>query len=93
MCRGVGTFGLLEVHWGPPKFGPKESQTPYNRSFENYKPKGPTMVLSRVVLEFLSPYYKLSIIRPGRSKLLEFEKKNSTGHLIETYSKYPDQVV
>ena len=37
--------------------------------------------------------FKLSIIKPGRSTLLEFEKKISTGHLIETYSKYPDQVV
>ena len=38
-------------------------------------------------------YYKVSITRPGRSRLLEFEKKYSTGCLIETFSKYPDQVV
>jgi hypothetical protein len=39
-------------------------------------------------------YSKVSIIRPGRSRLLEFEKnKLSTGHLIETFSKYSDQVV
>ena len=35
----------------------------------------------------------VSIIRPGRSRHLEFEEKDSTGHLIETFSKYPDQVV
>ena len=41
-----------------------------------------------------SMYSKVSIIRPGRSTLLEFEKKKeSTGCLIETFSKYPDQVV
>ena len=40
-----------------------------------------------------STYSKLSIIRPGRSRLLEFEKKDSNGRLIETFSKYPDQVV
>ena len=28
-------------------------------------------------------YSKVSIIRPGRSRLLEFEKKDSTGCLIE----------
>ena len=40
------------------------------------------------------PYSKLSTIRPGRSKLLEFEKKIvCTGHLIESFSKCPDQVV
>ena len=38
-------------------------------------------------------YSKLSIIRSGRSGPLEFEKKDSTCHLIETFSKYPDQVV
>ena len=38
-------------------------------------------------------YSKVSIIRPGRSRLLEFEKKGSTGHSLETFSKYPDQVV
>ena len=39
-------------------------------------------------------YSKVSFIRPGRSRLLEFEKKkDSIGHLIETFSKYPDQVV
>ena len=40
-----------------------------------------------------SKYSKVSIIRPGRSRLLEFEKKDSTGRLIETFSKYLDQVV
>ena len=39
-------------------------------------------------------YSKVSIIRTGLSRLLEFEKKIvCTGHLIETFSKYPDQVV
>ena len=38
-------------------------------------------------------YSKLSIIRPGCSRLLKFEKKDSTGCLIETLFKYPDQVV
>ena len=38
-------------------------------------------------------YSKVSIIRPGCSRLLEFEKKDSTGRLKETFSKYPDQVV
>ena len=38
-------------------------------------------------------YSKVSIIRPGRSRLLEFWKKDSPGRFIETFSKYPDQVV
>ena len=39
-------------------------------------------------------YSKVSIIRPGRSRLLEFEKKIVyTGRLKETFYKYPDQVV
>ena len=38
-------------------------------------------------------YSKVSIIRPGRSRLLEIEKKDSIGCLIETFSEYPDQVV
>ena len=38
-------------------------------------------------------YSKLSIIRPNRPRLLEFEKKDSTGRLIEIFSKYPDQVI
>ena len=50
-----------------------------------------------VKLEYLEGiqtlYSKVSIVRPGRSRLLEFEKKNSTGRLIETFSKYLDQVV
>ena len=37
-------------------------------------------------------YSKVPIIRPGRSSLPEFEIKYSTGYLIETFSKYPDQV-
>ena len=37
-------------------------------------------------------YSKVSIIRPGRSRLPEFEKKIvCTGHLIETFSKNPDE--
>ena len=32
-----------------------------------------------------------SIIRPGRSRLLGFEKKDSTGCLLETFSKNLDQ--
>ena len=32
-------------------------------------------------------YSKVSIIRPGHSRLLGFEKKDSSGHLIETFSK------
>ena len=36
---------------------------------------------------------KLSIIRSGHSRLLEFEKKIVLTDLIETFSKYPDQVV
>ena len=35
-------------------------------------------------------YSKLSIIRPGRSRLLELEKKDGTGCLIETFFKNPD---
>ena len=41
----------------------------------------------------LRVYSKVSIIRHDCSRLLEFEKKDSTGCLIETFSKYPDQVV
>ena len=41
----------------------------------------------------LTTYSKLSIIRPGRSRLQEFENKDSTGCLIGTFSKNPDQVV
>ena len=38
-----------------------------------------------------SIYYKVSIIGPGRSRLLEFEKKIvCTGCLIETFSKNLD---
>ena len=40
-----------------------------------------------------SKYSKVSIIRPGCSRLLGFWKKDSTGHLIETFSKNPDQDV
>ena len=43
--------------------------------------------------DFNSCYSMVSIIRPGHSKLLEFEKKDSTGCLIDAFSKYPDQVV
>ena len=38
-------------------------------------------------------YSKVSIIRPGCSRLLEFEKKDITGRLIETFAKYLDQIV
>ena len=39
-------------------------------------------------------YIKVFIIRPDRSRLLEFEKKIvCTGCLIKTFFKYPDQVV
>ena len=38
-------------------------------------------------------YSELTIIRLGRSRLVEFEKKDNTGCLIETFSKYSDQVV
>ena len=39
-------------------------------------------------------YSKVSIIRPGCSRLLKFEKNIcNTGSLTETFSKYPDQVV
>ena len=41
----------------------------------------------------LDKYSKVSSISPGRSRLLEFDKKDSTGLLIETFSKNPDQVV
>ena len=37
-------------------------------------------------------YSKVSIIRPVCSRLLEFENI-STGYLIETFSKIPDQDV
>ena len=33
------------------------------------------------------------MIKLGRYRLLEFEKKDSTGRLIETFSKSPDQNV
>ena len=39
----------------------------------------------------VTEYSKLSIIRPGCSRLLQFEKKDSTGRLIEIFFKYPDQ--
>ena len=38
-------------------------------------------------------YSKVSIIWPGRYRLLEFEKKDGTDRVIETFSKYPDQVI
>ena len=44
-------------------------------------------------LILVRPYSKISITRPGHSRLLEFEKKNSTGCLIETFSKDLDQEV
>ena len=41
------------------------------------------------IVPWTKHYSKVSIIRPGRS----FLKKNSTGRLIDTFSKYPDQIV
>jgi hypothetical protein len=38
-------------------------------------------------------YSKVSIIRPGCSKLLEFDKKLVLVVYLETFFKYPDQVV
>ena len=54
-----------------------------------------SQVLStQFIYSFAFTYSKLSVIRPGHSRLLEFGKKIlSTGCLIETFSKYPDQVV
>ena len=49
--------------------------------------------MSKSLLTVLGRYSKVSIIRPDHSRLLEFEKKDSTGPLIETFSKYLDQVV
>ena len=37
-------------------------------------------------------YSKVFIIRPGRPRLLGFGKNDSTGRLLENFSKYPDQV-
>ena len=37
-------------------------------------------------------YSKVSFIRPSRSRLLEFEKKDSTGLLRETFYKIPVQI-
>ena len=45
------------------------------------------------MIESESVYSKVSIIRPGRSRLLEFEKTDSIGCLIETFSKNLDQDV
>ena len=48
----------------------------------------------RMNIEQHCMYSKVSIIRPGRSRLLEIEKKIVyTGRLKETFYKYPDQVV
>ena len=40
-------------------------------------------------------YSKLSIIRPGCSRLLEFEKKDRTGRLIEIFFQIsrPDRLI
>ena len=46
-----------------------------------------------MIKKYSNVYSKLSIIRPGCSRFLEFEKKDSTGRLIEIFSKYPDQVI
>ena len=57
-----------------------------------YCPRLNHFILLREGGSSCSDYSKVSIIRPGCSMLQEFEK-NSTGHLIETFSKYPDQEV
>ena len=46
-----------------------------------------------IEIKLYDDYSKVSIIRPGRFRLLEFEKKDNTGCLIETFSKYPAQVL
>ena len=51
------------------------------------------MTVHTYLLPQVITYSKVSIIRPSRSRLLEFEKKDSAGCLIETFSKYPEQVV
>ena len=48
---------------------------------------------ANVVHTILGKYSKVSIIRPGRSRVLEFEKIVCTVCLIETFSKNPDHVV
>ena len=61
-----------------------------NSRTENIQPSN-NVAEEEVVDHHLNKYEPT--LRPGRSMLLEFEKKNSTGRLIETFSKYPDQVV
>ena len=51
----------------------------------------PKLIWRKLIQEHKSTYSKVSIIRPGHSRLLEFEKEiNSTGRLIETFSKNQD---
>ena len=61
-----------------------------NSRTENIQPSN-NVAEEEVVDHHLNKYEPT--LRPGSSMLLEFEKKNSTGRLIETFSKYPDQVV
>ena len=42
---------------------------------------------------YLLGYSKVSFIRSGHSRLLEFEKEDSTGRLIDTFSKCPEHVI
>ena len=42
------------------------------------------MILTYILTDLLA-YSKVSIIRPGHSRLLEFEKKDSTGRLIDFF--------
>ena len=49
--------------------------------------------IKRALIFAIQLYSKVSIVRPSRSRLLEFEKKDSAGSLIETFGKCPDQIV
>ena len=49
-----------------------------------------------IIIPILCVYPKLFIIRPGICRLLEFEKKDGSGGLIEIISKYvsrPDRSI
>ena len=58
LAAPIKCAGVVEpwVHWGLPKFGPKECHTQCDGSFQNDRSKGSTMV----VLEFLSHYILIS---------------------------------
>ena len=64
---------------------------PYTSTQKGFRSK--SSYCATVVATLLSCFSKVSIIRHGRSTVLEFEMKYSTGGLIETFSKYPDQVI